>query len=87
MNDKFDQLAKGVAQSLTRRQALRRFAGGLVGMALAAFTFDARAECLPSGSPCDPGAGPGRNRSCNKCCSGVPTCSTDKAGNTKCVCL
>jgi hypothetical protein len=87
MNDKFDQLAKSVAESVTRRQALKRFAGGLAGMALACFCFEARAECLPSGSPCDVNNRVNGNRSCNKCCSGVPTCKTDKAGNTKCVCL
>ena len=35
MNDKFDELAKGLAQSVTRRGALRRFGVGLVGIALA----------------------------------------------------
>jgi hypothetical protein len=35
MNDKFDDLAKGLAQSATRRQALRRFGVGLAGIALA----------------------------------------------------
>jgi hypothetical protein len=37
VNNKFDELAKGLAQSLTRRQALRRFGFGLAGMALACF--------------------------------------------------
>ena len=87
MSNKFDQLAKGVAQSVTRRQALRRFAGGLVGMALAGFALSARAECLPTGSPCDQDSeNANLNRSCNKCCSGVPVCNTDKNGNVKCVC-
>ena len=35
MNDQFDELAKGLAQSVTRRQALRRFGVGLAGFALA----------------------------------------------------
>ena len=35
MNDKFDELAKGLAQSVTRRQALRRFGVGLAGIAMA----------------------------------------------------
>ncbi len=35
MDDKFDELAKGMAQSVTRRQALRKFGVGLAGMALA----------------------------------------------------
>jgi len=35
MNNKFDELAKGLARSVTRRQALKRFGAGLAGMALA----------------------------------------------------
>jgi hypothetical protein len=35
MNDKFDELAKGLAQSVTRRGALKQFGVGLVGIALA----------------------------------------------------
>ncbi len=36
MNHKFDEFAKGLAQSVTRRQALRKLSLGLAGMALAA---------------------------------------------------
>ena len=35
MNNEFDELAKGLAQSTTRRQALKKFGVGLAGMALA----------------------------------------------------
>jgi len=35
MNDKFDELAKGMAQSVTRRQALRHFGGAFVAVVLA----------------------------------------------------
>jgi len=35
MNNKFDELAKGLAQSVTRRQALKRFGLAVAGMALA----------------------------------------------------
>jgi Cys-rich repeat protein len=35
MNDKFDELAKGMAQSVTRRGALKKFGVGLAGIALA----------------------------------------------------
>ena len=35
MNDKFDELAKTMAQSVTRRQALQRFGVGIAGIALA----------------------------------------------------
>jgi hypothetical protein len=70
VNEKFDQLAKGVSQSVTRRQALRRFATGLVGMAVAALGLSGKADqaCLPSGSFCQKGAGPAAN-TCGKCCS------------------
>ena len=35
MNDKFDELAKGLAQSVTRRGALKKFGAGLAGVVLA----------------------------------------------------
>ena len=35
MNSKFDELAKGLAQSVTRRSALKKFGAGLAGIALA----------------------------------------------------
>ena len=35
MNNKFDELARNMAQSVTRRQALRRFGVGIAGIALA----------------------------------------------------
>src|SRR5258705_4296355 len=35
MNSKFDELTKSMAQSVTRRGALKRFGVGLAGMALA----------------------------------------------------
>src|SRR5438552_2649515 len=38
MNDKFDELAKGLAQSVTRRGALKKFALGLTGIALASLS-------------------------------------------------
>ena len=37
MNNKFDELTKGLAQSVTRRGALKKFGVGLAGMALACF--------------------------------------------------
>src|SRR5437667_12427 len=37
MNNQFDELAKGMAQSVTRRAALKKFGVGLAGMALACF--------------------------------------------------
>jgi len=44
MHNKFDELAKGLAQSITRRQALKRFGVGLAGMALACFGPANKAE-------------------------------------------
>ena len=66
MHNKFDELAKGMAQSVTRRQALKKFSLGLAGMALACFGLAIRAEarknCLPTGHQCSiPG----------QCCSGI----------------
>jgi hypothetical protein len=37
MKNQFDELAKGMAQSVTRRQALKKFGVGVAGMALACF--------------------------------------------------
>ena len=44
MQNKFDELTKGLVQSVTRRQALRRFGVGLAGVALAMLGFANRAE-------------------------------------------
>ncbi len=62
MSTKFDEIAKGMAQSLSRRQALRRFGVGLAGVALACFAFPRKAEgykyqCTPKDCypPCPKG--------------------------------
>ena len=59
MNNEFDKLTKSLAQSVTRRAALKKFGIGLAGMALAALGLANKAEadpppkpCLPSGSKC-----------------------------------
>jgi hypothetical protein len=44
MNNKFDELAKGLAHSATRRQAFKKFGLGLAGMALACFGLAERAQ-------------------------------------------
>jgi hypothetical protein len=44
MNDQFDDLAKNVAQSATRRQALKKFGVGLAAVALAALGLANEAE-------------------------------------------
>src|SRR5438105_2437679 len=48
MSNKFDELAKSMAQSLSRRQALKKFGAGLVGGVLAAVGFVNKAEANPS---------------------------------------
>jgi len=55
MNNKFDELAKGMAQSVTRRAALKKFGLGLAGMALACFGLANTAEAAKH--PCDPNSG------------------------------
>ncbi len=65
MNNKFDELTKGLAQSVTRRQALKRFGAGLAGLALAGFGLANKAQaatCLASGAHC---------HSNSQCCSGA----------------
>ena len=56
MNNKFDELTKTLAQSVTRRAALKKFGAGLAGMALACFGLANKAEaqsaCFPDGSGC-----------------------------------
>jgi hypothetical protein len=52
MNNKFDELAKGLAQSVTRRQALKQFGVGLAGMALACFGLANKTEATPPHAAC-----------------------------------
>ena len=63
MNDKFDELTKSLAQSVTRRAALKKFGAGLAGIALACFGLANKAEagkisfcmttsCYKGGWPC-----------------------------------
>jgi hypothetical protein len=63
MNNKFDELAKGLAQSTTRRQALKRFGVGLAGMALACFGLANTTRAGACDAPCDTNV--------NVCCCGV----------------
>jgi hypothetical protein len=74
MNNKFDELTKSLAQSLTRRAAFKKFGVGLAGMALAAFGLAGRAEaaqggCLPRGKTCG-SATTLKGWKCDRCCSG-----------------
>ena len=58
MNEKFDELAKGLAQSVTRREALRKFGLGVAGVVLASFGIAKKAEA---------GTGGATNRCIKKC--------------------
>ncbi len=44
MNDKFDELTKGMAQSVTRRGALKNFGVGFAGIVLASLGLARKAE-------------------------------------------
>ena len=44
MNDKFDELAKGLAQSVTRCGALKKFGVGVAGLALASLGLANKAQ-------------------------------------------
>ena len=66
MNDKFDELAKGIAQSVTRRGALKKFGAGIAGIVLATLGLPNVAHADPRrfhchcGLPnygCDPNSG------------------------------
>jgi hypothetical protein len=56
MNNKFDELTKNMAQSVTRRAVLKKFGLGLAGMALACFGLankaKAQTSCLPNNYAC-----------------------------------
>ncbi len=58
MNNKFDELTKSMAQSVTRRAALKKFGVGLAGMALACFGLTTKAKagkydfCTPCMNNC-----------------------------------
>ena len=75
MNNQFDELTKGLAQSVTRRAALKKFGVGLAGMALACFGLaskgqGAHKDCLPDGTICKAGKEGGSLPRCSKCCNG-----------------
>jgi len=66
MNNKFDELAKGLAQSVTRRQALKKFGVALAGMALACFGLANRAQAGAVAHRC--------GKVCAPCGSGLSCC-------------
>jgi hypothetical protein len=53
MNNKFDELTKSLAQSLTRRSALKKFGVGLAGMALACFGLPNKAGAVTYQGYCE----------------------------------
>ena len=81
MNEKFDELARGLAQSVSRRTALKKFGVSLAASIMAVIGLANKAQanernCLPPGTSCRHNAGGG-----NKCCSGI--CTSDGESNTK----
>lgn len=44
MNNKFDELTKSMAQSVTRRAALKKFGAGVAGVALACLGLANKAQ-------------------------------------------
>ena len=52
MNNKFNELTKGLAQSVTRRAALKKFSIGLAGMALACFGLSNKAGAATHAGYC-----------------------------------
>ena len=81
VNDHFDEPTKSLAQSVTRRAALKKFGVGLVGMALACFGLADRAaaksgNCKPPGAKC---------QNDSQCCSGA--CFRTNFGNPTRICL
>jgi hypothetical protein len=65
MNNKFDEFTRELAQSATRRHALKKFGLGLAGMALACFGLANKAEaggCKKTGTGC---------HATTDCCSGT----------------
>jgi hypothetical protein len=79
MNDQFDELAKDMAQSVTRRAALKKFGVGLAGIALAALGLTNKVsadhgKCLPRGASCKRA-----HSGANRCCSGICVGDGDSA--------
>jgi hypothetical protein len=81
MNNKFDELTKSMAQSVTRRQLLKKFSLGVAGMALACFGLASRVQAAKNGCK----AGGQQCAQDSQCCSGLcilpfPDGKRDKSG-------
>ncbi len=69
MSNKFAELTKGLAQSVTRRHALKRFGVGLAGMTLACFGLANKAEATDCGTCLDNcKAAGGTTQACHNLC-------------------
>jgi hypothetical protein len=80
MNNQFDEFTKSLAQSVTRRAALKKFGVGLAGMTLACFGMANKAEAAKGGN-CRPYGWECHNH--QQCCSGY--CYPDPfLGHTVC---
>ena len=71
MINKFDELTKNMAQSVTRRAALKKFGLGLAGMALACFGIAPKAEAGGECNACLKGceANGGSKKLCHDFCA------------------
>jgi hypothetical protein len=73
---KFDELARNLAQSVTRRSALKKFSVGIAGVALAALGLVSKADANPDG-----GKGGGN---CNHCRGDYGCAPNDTACMQRC---
>ncbi len=73
MSNKLDEIAKGMAQSVSRRQALRRFGVGLVAIGLASFGFANKSQTM-------------RHWSDKDCLGPCPTGTKCRGFNGHCTC-
>ncbi len=80
MNNKFDELTKQMAQSVTRRQAFKKFGVGLAAMALACFGLTNNAEAGSNPCTCV------TNADCTggKVCKGYGCCPAGTIGSCCC---
>jgi hypothetical protein len=80
MENRFDELAKAVAGGMSRREALRRVGGGLVGAVLASLGLGTKAWSAPApNSGCeqfcrDCGISPGNGNAFGQCVSSCEHC-------------
>jgi len=84
MSNRFDELAKGLASGLTRRDALKRVAGGLAGLLFADVALGSKAQAADT---CPDycrsiGINPGGGNAFGKCVSNCAHCKN--SGGTPC---